>query len=179
MIWFSPTVKKCLLPHFIIVKWLCALLWSSVSTLCEYLSLQQQIWVKYTYLFLDKCCRTQDDFFALILKASVCGGSSSMMVYLQWWQIVHCPSSDGTTLLNEALRGLTRLSNSLVWNWLNRQGWRSDGKKVCSDLMVSSVVKSLGCSPGLLWSGCIYLFLDSTGDPDCLISKGSVTRFLL
>lgn len=56
-----------------------------------------------------------------------------------------------TKLLNEALRGPTRLSNSLVWNWLNWEGRRSDGKTVCSDLMVSSVVKRLWRSPGVLW----------------------------
>lgn len=86
-----------------------------------------------------------------------------MVVLPTWWYIY---SGDRlfigrarrwTKLLNEALRGLTRLSNSLVWNWLEQEGFRSDGKAVCSDLMVSSVVKRLWCSPGLLCPGSIYL----------------------
>jgi len=72
---------------------------------------------------------------------------------------------------------LTRLSNSLVWSWLNREEWRSDGKTICSDLMLSSVVKRLSCAPQMPRSN--LSGLDSTRVPNCLISKRSVTQLSL
>lgn len=84
-----------------------------------------------------------------------------------------------TTQLNDAPRGSKRLFDRLVWERLDQQGWRSDGETVCSDLMVSSVVKRLRLCPGPPWPASVYPIWTLRGVSDCLISKGSVTLFLL